>query len=59
MQTVYLNGEDALGVAIVCYRFQAGDLRVVVAECFKHLGEDAGLLVEDSYLYGPRGTGSI
>jgi hypothetical protein len=47
LQTVYLNGEDALGVAIVCYRVQAGDLRVVAAECFQHLGEDAGLLAED------------
>lgn len=47
LQTVYLNGEDALGVAIVRYRVQAGDLRIVAAERFQHLGEDAGLLAED------------
>ena len=47
LQTVYLNGEDALGVAIERYRVQAGDLRVVAVERFQHLGEDAGLLAED------------
>jgi len=47
LQTVYLNGEDALSIAIERYRVQAGDLRIVAAERFQHLGEDAGLLAED------------
>lgn len=45
--TYYLNCEDALCVTIERYRAQAGDLRVVAAECFQHLGEGAGLLAED------------
>jgi hypothetical protein len=43
----HLDGEDALRVAVVRYGAQAGDLRVVAAECFQHLGEDAaGLLAQ-------------
>jgi hypothetical protein len=45
--TYYLNAEDALCVTIERYCAQAGDLRIVAAECFQHLGEDAGLLAED------------
>lgn len=46
-RTDYLNAEDALCITIECYRAQAGDLSIVAAECFQHLGEGAGLLAED------------
>ena len=46
-RTDYLNGEDALCITIERYRAQAGDLRIVAAEFFHHLGDDAGLLAKD------------
>ena len=38
------KGKDALVIAIERYRVQAGDLCIVAAECFQHLGEDTNLI---------------
>jgi hypothetical protein len=46
-RTAHLDGEDALRVTVECYGAEAGNLCVVAAERFQHLGEDAGLLAED------------